>query len=305
MKQKKSFFLTLIILIVLILGAVFAYNKLSSERSASNLSSLRLSNSSEESETPTETDAETEPTSETQSDSQTEEDSQTESETKPVSDTESETEPVSDTESETELISDTESKSQTDSQAQSRTVSQTPPDAGTSSQSSSDSQTASAASASEESQTEKSREASPSESQYTLAPDFTVTDADGNEVSLFSLLGKPAVLNFWNSNCPPCKMEMPDFQEMYEELGEEVSFIMIDTVGAMGETKESGQDYVEEQGFTFPVYYDTSQDAIYTYGIAAFPTTFFISKEGYLIAGAQGMIDKETLQMGIDMILEN
>lgn len=295
MKQKKSFFLTLIILVVLILGSVFAYNKLSSERSASNLSSLRLSNSSEESEAPTETDAETEPISETQSDSQTEEDSQTESET----------ETVSDTESETELISDTESESQTDSQAQSRSVSQTPPDAGTSSQSSSDSQTASAASAAEESQTEKSQEASPSESQYTLAPDFTVIDAGGNEVSLFSLLGKPAVLNFWNSNCPPCKMEMPDFQEMYEELGEEVSFIMIDTVGAMGETKESGQDYVEEQGFTFPVYYDTSQDAIYTYGIAAFPTTFFISKDGYLIAGAQGMIDKETLQMGIDMILEN
>ena len=47
------------------------------------------------------------------------------------------------------------------------------------------------------------------------APDFTVYDADGNEITLSSLLGKPAVLNFWASTCPPCRAEMPHFQAAY------------------------------------------------------------------------------------------
>lgn len=156
-----------------------------------------------------------------------------------------------------------------------------------------------------EKETTKETETESETRQYSLAPDFTVTDVDGKEVSLLDLLDKPAIINFWNSNCPPCKMEMPDFQEMYDEYKEDIQFIMIDTVGAMGETKASGEAYIKEQEFTFPVYYDTSQDAIYTYGISAFPTTYFIDKDGYLIAGARGMIDKETLQMGIDMILKN
>ena len=56
-----------------------------------------------------------------------------------------------------------------------------------------------------------------------LAPDFTVYDLDGNEVHLSDFVGKPVVLNFWASWCGPCKMEMPDFNEKYLEIGEERS----------------------------------------------------------------------------------
>ena len=141
------------------------------------------------------------------------------------------------------------------------------------------------------------------EKEPVAAPDFTVWDKDGKEVHLLELLdGKPGVLNFWTSKCPPCKEEMPEFQEVYEEMGEEIQFIMLDGVGCMGETEESGKAYVEEQGFTFPVYYDLEMDAVMTYGIQAFPTTFFIDKDGNLAAGRTGILTKELLQQGIELI---
>lgn len=64
------------------------------------------------------------------------------------------------------------------------------------------------------------------ESEKILAPDFTVYDLDGNEVHLSDFIGKSVVLNFWASWCSPCKMEMPDFNEKYLEIGEEVQFLM-------------------------------------------------------------------------------
>ena len=291
MKQKKIFFLTLVLFILIIAGATYAYSKLSSENSADNLSSLRLTNSGN----PTEVESETKQETQSQAEAQTE----TEKETNAQTETQTETEKETNAQTETQTETEEETKTQTETQTatSSKTQSASSPEAKNAQQA----QTASPATPSS-AETESKENASAADSQYMLAPDFTVTDADGKEIDLFSLLGKPAVLNFWNSNCPPCMMEMPDFQEAYEELGDEITFIMIDTVGAMGETKESGQKYVEEEGFTFPVYYDTSQDAIYTYGITGFPTTFFISKEGYLIAGASGMIDKDTLMRGIDMI---
>ena len=88
--------------------------------------------------------------------------------------------------------------------------------------------------------------------EYAEAPDFTVWDQDGNQTSLKEILeGKPAVINFWTSKCPPCKEEMPDFEDVYQDMKDKVQFIMVDSVGCMGETEESGRAYVEEQGFTF------------------------------------------------------
>ena len=136
------------------------------------------------------------------------------------------------------------------------------------------------------------------------APDFTVYNAEGEAVTLSSLLDRPAIINFWASTCPPCKQEMPDFQSAYETYGEEIAFIMVDGVGSMlNETQEAGAAYVAEQGFTFPVYFDNDRDAVSTYGITGFPTTFFVGGDGNLVAAAQGMISAETLEQGISMIL--
>lgn len=134
------------------------------------------------------------------------------------------------------------------------------------------------------------------------APDFTVYDAEGGEVRLSDYSGKPVVLNFWASWCGPCKREMPEFQAAFEELGEEISFLMVNMTDGSRETADTAAAFVEEAGYTFPVYYDRDMDAASAYGAYSLPTTYFIDAEGFVIARAAGAIDGETLQTGIDMI---
>ena len=135
------------------------------------------------------------------------------------------------------------------------------------------------------------------------APDFAVTDREGNTVRFSDLTGKPTVINFWASWCPPCKSEMPEFDKVYRELGESVTFLMINATDGNRETVESASSYMDGQDYSFPVYFDTSQEASYVYGISSLPTTVFIDGDGNLITGAMGMIDEATLRRGIEMIM--
>ena len=96
---------------------------------------------------------------------------------------------------------------------------------------------------------------------------------------------------------------MPDFNEAYAELGEDVHFLMINMTDGSRETVDTASAFIEEQGYLFPVYYDTDFDAAITYGVYSLPSTLFIDAEGYGIAQAVGAIDRETLQRGIDLIL--
>ena len=134
------------------------------------------------------------------------------------------------------------------------------------------------------------------------APDFTVTDYDGEEVMLSDYFGKPIVVNFWASWCPPCKAEMPDFEEAYKTHSE-VQFLMVNMTGGR-ETLESAKEHVERQGYTFTVLFDTEYSAAYAYYVNSLPATYFIDAEGNLIAYATGMLDAETLEKGIAMIAD-
>jgi len=136
------------------------------------------------------------------------------------------------------------------------------------------------------------------------APDFVIEDAEGNEVRLSDMLGRPVVINFWASWCPPCRSEMPDFNKVYSELGDSVQFMMINAVGARGETKEAGAKYVAKEGFSFPVFFDTDQGAVTVYGIRAFPTSIFIDADGYIAGAVEGAINEASLRRGIDLILK-
>lgn len=140
------------------------------------------------------------------------------------------------------------------------------------------------------------------DSDKVAAPDFTMTDKDGNEVQLSNFAGKPMVLNFWASWCGPCQMEMPDFEEMYKQYGEEVQFVMVNMTDGSQETVDSATQFITEKGYTFPVYYDTKMEGAYYYSVYSLPTTYFIDAEGDVTASNKGMISGENLQTGIEAI---
>ncbi len=135
------------------------------------------------------------------------------------------------------------------------------------------------------------------------APDFTMTDQNGDLALLSDYFGMPIVLNFWASWCPPCQSEMPHFNEVYEEMKGEVMFIMLDCVDGQRETVETGRAFIEQKGYTFPVFFDTQdQEGAYTYGATALPSTLFIDREGNVVAGYQQAISEEFLRENIALI---
>lgn len=149
--------------------------------------------------------------------------------------------------------------------------------------------------------TEEQEEES-TEEELVMAPDFKVYDAEGNAVNLSDYFGKPIILNFWASWCGPCQMEMPDFEEAYKEYGEEVQFLMVNSTAGSRETLETAQKFIEDNGYSFPVFFDTEANAAMAYGVNSLPNTFFIDGEGHAIARVRGIINMDTLVYGVQML---
>lgn len=137
------------------------------------------------------------------------------------------------------------------------------------------------------------------------APNVTILDASGKEVQLQSLVGKPIILNFWASWCPPCKAEMPDFEAAYKKYGTDIQFMMVNMTDGGRETIATAEKYIASQGYSFPIYFDTKQEAAIEYGVSAIPTTYFINAQGHIIAYAAGAITAQHLEQGISMMQAN
>ena len=136
------------------------------------------------------------------------------------------------------------------------------------------------------------------------AIDVTFYDSEGKAVKLSDFYGRPVVMNFWATWCGYCKQEMPDFQEAYEEYGEEVEFLFINSTDGSRETREKAAAYLEDQGYTVPSYYDEDLEAVYTYGVNSLPTTILLDKKGRVAAYAPGLMEKDTLVGALDILLE-
>ncbi len=112
-----------------------------------------------------------------------------------------------------------------------------------------------------------------------LAPDFTLKNLEGQDISLSSLRGKPVLINFWATWCPPCREEMPYLQQIYEEWsGEGLMLLAVD----IGESPALVKEFLETHNFSMPVLLDTERIVSEKYNITAIPTTFFIDRDGII-----------------------
>ncbi len=112
-----------------------------------------------------------------------------------------------------------------------------------------------------------------------LAPDFALDTLAGRSIRLSDLQGKVVMVNFWATWCPPCRLEMPAIQEVYErahERGFEVLAVNLQ------ESDAHTSAFVQEMGLTFPILSDRTGSVSGTYRVISLPTTFFIDRSGVI-----------------------
>jgi len=114
-----------------------------------------------------------------------------------------------------------------------------------------------------------------------LAPDFQLLSLDGQTVSLSDFRGKPVLLNFWATWCGPCKFEMPFLQEIHEDEEWSEKGLVILAVD-VGENPAQVKLFASSLKLSFMVLLDIDQDVALQYNLRAFPTTFFIDKDGII-----------------------
>ncbi len=115
------------------------------------------------------------------------------------------------------------------------------------------------------------------------APDFQLLNLEGQNVSLSNLRGKPVLVNFWASWCPPCRAEMPFIQEIFEDEEWSDKGLVILAIN-IGERPSTAKRFMASNGLSFPVPLDTSQNVALKYNVSAIPTTLLIDKDGIIKA---------------------
>ena len=133
-----------------------------------------------------------------------------------------------------------------------------------------------------------------------LAPDFTLADLKGNEVTLSDFQGKTVFINFWTQWCPPCRAEMPEIEAVYQEYkSKDVVVIGVDILVwemLKGYDESDVRQYVQQGGFSWTFVLDTTGDVTANYEVIAIPTSFFIDREGIIRAVNIGAMTKRAIE---------
>ena len=120
------------------------------------------------------------------------------------------------------------------------------------------------------------------------APRFLSVTPEGKKMGNDDLKGKLVVLNFWATWCPPCRLEMPSMERLYQEFkGEGLEVVAINFM----ENEKAITSFLKENGFTFPVLLDKNGEISRKYGVHGLPVTYLIARNGNLLARSVGYKD--------------
>ena len=115
------------------------------------------------------------------------------------------------------------------------------------------------------------------------APDFTLENLNGKEVSLSDYRGRLVFLNFWATWCPPCRSEMPSMEKLYQKFRDE-DFVILAV--DLRESQNTVKDFARDYKLNFSILLDSTGKIGDTYGVRAIPTTYLINPQGKLIGKA-------------------
>lgn len=138
--------------------------------------------------------------------------------------------------------------------------------------------------------------ASAGTSQY----DFTLQALGGGTLSLADYEGKIVLVNFWATWCPPCKAEMPELHQYYLEHADQ-GFVMIAV--NVNETPSLAESFITQNGYTFPVAFDSGGTVAQQYGVSGMPTSVVFDGDGEVIFRQSGMISTQVLDAQVTPLL--
>jgi len=132
---------------------------------------------------------------------------------------------------------------------------------------------------------------------------FTLPDLNGQQQSFSQWNNKVVLLNFWATWCPPCRREMPDFIDVYNE-NKDKDFIV---VGVGTDDKQKIAEFVKKLGVTYPILAGgrSAMQVSYQYGnkSGALPYSIIIDKQGIIRYRAGGLISRKKLLQQIEPLL--
>ncbi len=126
------------------------------------------------------------------------------------------------------------------------------------------------------------------------AHNFTLPDLDGRQVTLADFQGKPVVINFWATWCPPCRLEMPEFQRAYKEYQEDDLVILAVNEAEQSEVVRSF--FYDQMGYTYTPLLDEEGQVAEAYGAIGLPSTYFVNAAGEVTAVHRGALTQAQLQ---------